>query len=160
MRNTHARYIDQRSRFAGHADGVGRIFDDDPDSDARDWQAKRASGGLAPWQARRIENYTNANLSKPISLADLANECRLSPSYFSVAFKKTVGCAPHRWLLKRRVERAAHLLLTTKQPLVDIALSVGFADQSHFTRVFARYVRATPAAWRRACVGLIESAYG
>ncbi len=110
----------------------------------------RARGGLAPWQERRAKEILIENLSGDIKLADLAAACRLSPSHFSQGFRQSVGCPPHKWLLKQRVERAKHLMLDSDQPLSDIALEVGFADQSHFTRVFSQQTGASPAAWRRA----------
>jgi AraC family transcriptional regulator len=82
-------------------------------------------------------------------LPELASACRLSPSHFSKAFRHTVGCPPHQWLLTQRVERAKHLILNTSQSLSEIALTTGFADQSHLTRVFSQRVKASPAAWRR-----------
>ncbi|MEA1648564.1 AraC family transcriptional regulator [Nitrospirillum sp. BR 11164] len=111
---------------------------------------RRAPCGLAPWQQRRVATYVDENLGEPILLTDLARECSLSPSYFGKAFKSTHGCPPHKWVLKRRIERATELLLGSKLPLADIALAVGFTDQSHFTRVFSRHMRTPPAAWRRA----------
>jgi AraC-like DNA-binding protein len=57
--------------------------------------------------------------------------------------------SPHQWLLKCRVDLAKDLLSNRKLLLSDIALACGFADQSHFTRVFARMTGASPGAWRR-----------
>ena len=107
-------------------------------------------GGLASWQERRAKEMLLSNLSGEISLSELASACRVSSSHFSQAFKKTVGCAPHQWLLQKRVECAKQLMLNTRVPLTEIALLTGFADQSHLTRVFSRRVKASPAAWRRA----------
>jgi AraC-like DNA-binding protein len=109
-----------------------------------------ARGGLTPWQERRAKELLRANLSGDISLPELASACRLSSSHFSQAFKQTVGCPPHQWLLDERVARAKQLILNTKQSLSEIALETGFADQSHFTRVFSQRMKASPAAWRRA----------
>jgi AraC family transcriptional regulator len=107
-------------------------------------------GGLAPWQERRVKDLLLADLSANPGLAELASACRLSASQFSQAFKHTVGCPPHQWLLSQRVDKAKQLILNTHQPLSDIALAMGFADQSHFCRIFSRRVKMSPAAWRRA----------
>ena len=108
-----------------------------------------ADGGLAPWQERRAKELLLAGLCGDLGLPDLANACRLSTSHFSRAFRRTFGCPPHQWLLAQRVEKAKQLMLNGSQPLSEIALATGFADQSHFTSVFTRRVKASPAAWRR-----------
>jgi AraC-like DNA-binding protein len=113
-------------------------------------QPQCSRGGLASWQERRAKELLGADLSGDISLPELASACRLSASHFSQAFKQTVGCPPHQWLLNERVGRAKQLILNTRQPLSEIALATGFADQSHFTRVFSQRVKMSPAAWRRA----------
>jgi AraC-like DNA-binding protein len=106
-------------------------------------------GGLAAWQERRAKDILAANLNGAVALADVARECRLSVSHFSREFRKSVGVAPHRWLLNRRVELAKDLLRDRQSSLSEIALRCGFADQSHFTRVFARRAGVSPGAWRR-----------
>lgn len=106
-------------------------------------------GGLAPWQERRAKEMLLGDLSGSVSLADLSRACRVSCSHFSQAFRQTVGCPPHQWLLTQRVERSKQLLLNTDQSLCEIALETGFADQSHFTRVFSQRVKASPGVWRR-----------
>jgi hypothetical protein len=63
-------------------------------------------GGLAPWQARRAIEILGDNLDGGVSLKEVAQECRLSTSHFSHAFRITIGVAPHKWLLMRRVEIA------------------------------------------------------
>jgi AraC family transcriptional regulator len=127
------------------------------DHGAMELRPQRARGGLAPWQEQRAKEILGADLGGNAKLPDLASACRLSPGHFSLAFKQTVGCPPHQWLLKHRVERAKHLMLTTSLSLSEIALAVGFADQSHFTRVFVQQVKATPAAWRRVQKAAIDA---
>jgi AraC family transcriptional regulator len=109
-----------------------------------------ARGSLAYWQERRAKDMLRANLCGDLSISELAGACGLSSSHFSQAFKKTVGCPPHRWLLIQRVEKAKRLLLNSRQQLSEIALETGFTDQSHFTRVFSQHTGESPGAWRRA----------
>jgi AraC family transcriptional regulator len=77
----------------------------------------------------------------------------LSVSHFSRAFRRTIGVAPHRWLLTRRVEVAKEKLRDRRFSLSDVPLACGFADQSHLTRVFTGRVGLSPGAWRRVLDG-------
>jgi len=108
-----------------------------------------ARGALAPWQMRRITEYTERHLGHTIRLTDFARLMGMSRSHFSRAFRTTTGIPPHRWHLNARIRRAQELLLDNRLPLVEIALRTGFTDQSHFTRCFQRQVGTTPGAWRR-----------
>src|SRR6266853_2247065 len=109
-----------------------------------------ARGGLAPWQVRRAREILCAHLDGHVPLKEVALECRLSVSHFSRAFRRSMGVAPHNWLLSRRVEVAKEKLRDGRLTLLDVALTCGFADQSHLTRVFTLMVGASPGAWRRA----------
>ena len=107
-------------------------------------------GGLSAWQRRRTLEILDANLDGTVLLTNLAAECGLSVRHFARAFKESMGLPPHRYLLKRRIDTARGLLLGSTRSLLDIALSCGFADQSHFTRVFTASVGVSPGAMRRA----------
>jgi AraC-like DNA-binding protein len=109
-------------------------------------------GGLAPWQERRAKEILSAHLDGRVMLRDVARECGLSASHFSRAFHRTIGAAPHHWLLKHRVEVAKEKLRDRRLALSEVALACGFSDQSHLTRVFTRFVGASPGAWRRSLV--------
>ena len=109
-----------------------------------------ARQGLAPWQVRRVLAHVEANLSTPIRNKDLAVVARLSTFHFAVAFRNSVGESPHEHIIRRRVERAQGLMLSTDKSLSDIAAECGLADQAHLTRLFRRIVGESPAAWRRA----------
>jgi len=104
--------------------------------------------GLAPWQVRRVRAYVEAHLDEPIRVAGLAILSRLSVSYFSVAFRCSFGVSLHKFLARLRVERPA-LMLSTGQPLSQIALACGFCDQAHLSRQFRRVTGTTPHGWRR-----------
>ena len=112
--------------------------------------------GLAPWQVRRVLAYIDANLESRIRNRDLAAVARLSEFYFNVAFRNSVGHSPHDYVIRRRVERAQGLMLSTDKALSEIAVECGLADQSHFTRLFRRVVGESPAVWRRARTNPVE----
>lgn len=109
----------------------------------------RRRGGLAPWQERRATEMLLASFDRQLPLADLAAACKLSLSHFVRAFRQSTGLPPHRWLMQRRVEMSKELLADSQHSLADVALTSGFADQSHFTRMFSRVAGMTPGAWRR-----------
>jgi transcriptional regulator GlxA family with amidase domain len=113
---------------------------DEPDTDER---------GLAVWQLDLAVRLLLDDLAVDFSVAELANCCGLSRSYFTRAFKTSMGLPPHRWLMCYRVARAGEMLEQSSAGVVQIALNCGFADQSHFTRVFHAIAGASPAAWRR-----------
>jgi AraC family transcriptional regulator len=106
--------------------------------------------GLAPWQVRKVLAYIEANLGTPVRNKDLAGVARLSTFHFNVAFRNSVGDSPHGYIIRRRVERAQGLMLSTMRTLSDIAAECGLADQAHLTRLFRKIVGESPAAWRRA----------
>jgi AraC-like DNA-binding protein len=106
-------------------------------------------GGLAPWQKRKVDRYLRENLDRPVRLDTVAEQVALSVSYFSRAFKETFGTTPHMHMLRMRVELAQKLMLTTEEPLSQIALACGLADQAHLSKLFRRVVGETPSAWRR-----------
>jgi AraC family transcriptional regulator len=107
------------------------------------------TGGLAPWQARRIARYIDENLEGALTVAELAAVGGVRPGYFGKAFKSSFGVSPHAMVLQRRVARAKILIALGEDPLKDIALACGFSDQSHLTNRFHRLAGMTPAAWRR-----------
>jgi AraC family transcriptional regulator len=110
--------------------------------------SRPARGGLAPWQERRAKEMIAANLDG-VQVKELARECRLSSAHFSRAFRRSVGMAPHRWLIEQRVVRSKEKLRDDGLSLSDVAMECGFSDQSHLTRVFRQAVGVSPGAWRR-----------
>jgi AraC-like DNA-binding protein len=95
-----------------------------------------------------VQEFIHANMRRKIALADLARVVELNPTYFSDQFKRVVGVRPLDYLMRRRIERAQYLLLTSQASVKTIADAVGIADPAYFSRVFTRLCRATPSAYR------------
>jgi transcriptional regulator GlxA family with amidase domain len=71
-----------------------------------------------------------------------------------------MSTAPHRYVLERRVERAKAMLRTTGASLIEVSLSTGFCDQSHFTSTFSRIVGATPTMFQGKSPGIRSRSFG
>ena len=111
---------------------------------------KRASVAELPqWRLKRAIDYVEARLAGPLSLSEIASATGLTPMHFAAQFRAATGLRPHEYLLRRRIERAQETLLGSGMSMVDVALSVGFQTQSHFTTVFKRFVGQSPGAWRQ-----------
>lgn len=110
-------------------------------------------GGLAPWQVRKVTAYIEAHIDQTIRNEELAALVRLNPSHFGRTFRNSFGEPPHEYMIRRRVERAQGLMLSTSASLSEIALECGLSDQSHLTRLFRRISGESPRAWRRARIG-------
>lgn len=107
-------------------------------------------GGLAPWQARRVASYIDTNLGGCITLESLAGIARLSRAHFSRAFRATFGDRPIVYIIRRRIERAQEMMLSTNASLSQITHDCGFVDQAYLCKLFRRYVGESPGTWRRA----------
>jgi AraC family transcriptional regulator len=105
--------------------------------------------GLVRWRLRRVQELIESQLSEPLSLRDLAKCAGLSRMHFAAQFRAATGLRPHEYLVRRRIQRAQEMLLTTGMPLVEVALSVGFQTQAHFTTVFRQLLGETPGRWRQ-----------
>ncbi len=115
--------------------------------------AERQMRALQKWRLKRVYEYVDGHLAGKITLLDLAVVAGLSRMHFASQFRVATGLRPHEYLLKRRIERAEELLRQSTMTLVEIALTVGFQTQAHFTTVFKRFVGDTPSQWRSAhCV--------
>ena len=114
---------------------------------------------LPKWRLKRAVDYVDAHLAEPIRLCDMANAAGLSRMHFAAQFRAATGVRPREYLLRRRIERAKDLLASADLTLVDIAMSIGFANQSHFSTVFGRIEGQAPGRWRREnrCTSVVQS---
>ena len=108
----------------------------------------RGQAGLSRESRELVEGYIDTHLDTALELDKLAALVGLSPSYFSRSFYKSFGSTPHRYIVHCRILRAQELMLASQLPLTEIALTVGFADQSHFSRRFTQVVGMPPGAFR------------
>jgi AraC family transcriptional regulator len=108
-----------------------------------------ASARLGNVPLRRVIDYIEANLGNAaLSIAELAAIAGTSPFHFARAFRASLGCPPHRFLVERRVERAKVLLREQHLPLAEVAVQVGFSDQAHLCSVFRRETGTSPGRFR------------
>lgn len=110
--------------------------------------AHSPSAGLPACKLRRVIEYINDNLTEDLTLAEIARVAGMNPHYFSRAFKQVTGTPPHRYVTNCRVEKAKKLLTDDELPLVEVGMSVGFQNQSHFTTLFHKLTGVTPKAYR------------
>ena len=109
----------------------------------------RPTGGLAPWQKRRVLELFSQQLDGSLGLQMLASQCGLSVSHFARAFRQSFGTPPHRYHVLQRIERAKTLLTLSTCALTEVAQQLGFCDQAWFSRTFKAVVGSTPGQWRR-----------
>jgi transcriptional regulator GlxA family with amidase domain len=96
----------------------------------------------------RARDLADRRYAEPLDVAELARAARLSPAHFSREFAQAFGETPHRYLLTRRLERAAALLRTTDRSVADICMTVGLRSVGSFTTSFGRIYGLSPTAYR------------
>jgi AraC family transcriptional regulator len=97
---------------------------------------------------RRVIEYVEAHLGESLTVKQIAGLAGVSTFHFARAFKNSAGLPVHQYVLRRRVERACRLLGRPELTIAEIALSVGFANQNHFTTCFGRILGTTPKKYR------------
>ncbi|MGF6775070.1 helix-turn-helix domain-containing protein [Paraburkholderia sp. GAS334] len=96
----------------------------------------------------RIDRWLRAHLSEPLRIADLAAHCGFGMRRFHQLFIEAFGETPHRYLQRLRLDTSLTLLADPRHTLTDIALDIGFGDQSAFTHAFTRRFGLAPGQWR------------
>ncbi|WP_374573992.1 helix-turn-helix domain-containing protein [Phenylobacterium sp.] len=111
---------------------------------------QRGRGLIAPFRMRRVLEHIESRLDEKISVGELAQVAGLSEAHFARAFRHTMGEAPHRFILSRRIERVRELLGRTDLDLASVAFRAGFSSHAHMTSAFHRQLGMSPAAYRAA----------
>lgn len=96
----------------------------------------------------RVRDLMDRDSAQPLDVPALASVIHLSPAHFSRSFRAAFGETPHRYLQRRRVERAMVLLRSTDRPVTEIAFEVGFASLGTFSRTFSAIMGETPTQHR------------
>ena len=106
----------------------------------------------------RAKDLVDARYRDPLDVPTLARAARLSPAHFNREFRRAFGEPPHRYLLMRRMERAAALLRNTDRTVAEICLNVGLRSVGSFTTTFHRTFGVTPTGYRAAHPPALERA--
>lgn len=108
-----------------------------------------AVGPLSRTHLRRLDEYLDAHLHEGVTIEQMAEILGFGVWTFTKHFRATTGCSPYQYVMRRRVERAAHLLTNGNRAIKEIAADCGFADQAHLMRVLRAHLGTTPARLRR-----------
>jgi AraC family transcriptional regulator len=106
-------------------------------------------GGISRPNLHRVLEFIAANLQNEIHLEDLAKVTGLSVFHFARSFRQSMGLTPHQYVLQRRIDNARALLRQPGSTIDAVATATGFADASHFSKIFRKQVGVTPKAWQR-----------
>lgn len=108
------------------------------------------------WLSDRVKEFVDSHLTENYSLEQMANEFQVSVSYLSHSFKRATGHSVMQYMTQRRIGEAQTLLVTTTQPIKQIAQRMGYTDLSYFTRVFTHNVGMSPRKYRKVYEGKAE----
>jgi AraC-like DNA-binding protein len=118
--------------------------------EAINWSIQQRSlTPLPKWRFIRVRKYIDLHIEEPIRLRDLAKVAGLSRMHFAAQFRAYTGTSPGKFVMGQRITHAQVLLGDPRNRLAEVALSVGFQNQAHFTTVFHRLVGKTPNSWRK-----------
>ncbi|AQS36484.1 transcriptional regulator, AraC family [Shewanella psychrophila] len=106
-------------------------------------------GGLSPATVKKVRDFIHANFYRQIFLSELASLAQLSEYHFCRMFKESFARTPQAYLTYVRIEQVKHLIKTTSDNLMDIALNCGFSNQSHMGRYFKKQLGITPKAYQK-----------
>jgi AraC family transcriptional regulator len=132
--------LDEISPNSMYAETLGLLLGVEIQRAQRSWRQRTLQQlhGLSPKIEETIREYIEANLSRDITLTELAELAGLSRFHFARSFRRSMGLPPHQYLLQRRIERAKELLALGKMPVSEVATAVGFPGPTPLARTFLR----------------------
>ena len=101
----------------------------------------------------RARDTMDRSFARPLDIPAVARVAHVSPAHFSRQFSATFGETPHRYVQRRRVERAMELLRETDSPVTEVCFDVGFNSLGTFSRTFRAVVGESPSSYRRRFAG-------
>jgi len=120
---------------------IVHLFQGDEDGEAR----AKPRTGLSLYNAKKVLAFMRENVSRKLTVADLATICDLSPSHFISGFTQTFGQAPYGYLLGLRLAYAERLLAQSEMSIAEVAYVSGFSSQSHLTATMKKLKGVTPS---------------
>ena len=115
----------------------------------RSKSSPKSAGQMPPRRLQRARDYIRAHFAERLALETVAGEVGVHPAHLAREFRRTYGCSIGQAVRRLRVDAACRALSTSNLSLASIAAAAGFADQSHFTRVFRSLTGITPLDYRR-----------
>ena len=114
---------------------------------ARSLRAHYRATGI--YYIKQVKQFITAHSDNQLSIQQISNVIGIHRSYLQMLFKKHTGHSIVEYINHVRIGKSMLLLNTTNQPIIDIALSVGFNNRQHFTRTFTKYVGCSPSDYRQ-----------
>ena len=107
-------------------------------------------GSRPPSWLRQAKELLHARFAESLKLSEIASEVGVHPVHLAQTFRKSYRCTVGDYVRELRIQYACHELASSEKSIVDIALSAGFCDQSHFDRTFKRFTGVAPSLYREA----------
>ncbi len=123
--------------------------DEDPSTRVDAAGAVHFRGGLTVAALQRVRAFIDDHIGERISLDELARQAGISRFHFARQFRLSTGESPMTYLRRVRIERSKAILKDRGTTIAEVAATLGFSDQSHFTRIFARLVGVPPGSFAR-----------
>lgn len=112
-------------------------------------ECSKSSGQLSKQDLQKTLDFIHDRLAENVSLQEMADNVAMSSFHFARLFRQTIGCPPHQYLIRLRLDKARALLLSQPESsIASIAYRLGFSDHTHLTRQFRARFTLTPSEFR------------